>query len=72
MMLEKHDLRRIRIHDLRHSYASLLIHKTKDIHYTQKQLGHHSIQVTVDRCSHLLYTDGEVRRVDVLDEAVEL
>ena len=48
-MLEKQELRRIRIQNLRHSYASLLIHKTKDIHYAQQQLGYHCIQVTVDR-----------------------
>lgn len=71
-MLEKNGLRRIRIHDLRHSYASLLIHKSKDLHYAQKQLGHHSITVTVDRYGHLLETDTEVRRVDILDEVGEI
>ena len=70
-VLEKRGLRRTRLHDLRHSYASLLISKTKDIYYTQKQLGHHSIQVTVDRYGHLLNEDGETRLVDVLDKSNE-
>lgn len=70
--LAKNDLRKVRIHDLRHSYASILIHKTKDLHYAKEQLGHHSIKITVDRYGHLLKTDGETRRVDVLDEATEL
>ena len=66
VMLEKHDLRRIRIHDLRHSYASLLIHKTKDIHYTQKQLGHHSTKLTLDVYAHWL-PGSKKSEVDELD-----
>ncbi len=57
-MLLKEGMRRVRIHSLRHSYASMLINRTKDIHYCSKQLGHHSIQVTVDRYTHLLDGDG--------------
>jgi integrase len=40
--------RRIRIHDLRHTYASLLIQQGESLMYIKDQLGHHSIQVTVD------------------------
>jgi integrase len=53
----------------RHSYATFLIRKTKDIFYVQKQLGHHSILVTVDRYGHLLEEDTKIRLVDVLDDA---
>ena len=67
--LKKNELRRIRLHDLRHSYSTFLIRKTKDIYYAQKQLGHHSIQVTVDRYGHLLEDTSETRLVDVLDLA---
>ena len=66
--LGENNLHRIRIHDLRHSYATFLIRLTKDIYYAQKQLGHHSIQLTVDRYGHLLDEDTETRLVDVLDQ----
>ncbi len=36
-MLEKAGLRRVRVHDLRHTYASLLITATKDLHYVKEQ-----------------------------------
>jgi integrase len=47
-------LRRIRIHDLRHTFASLLIHQGENLKYVQSQLGHASIQTTVDRYGHLM------------------
>lgn len=43
-----------RIHDLRHTYASLLIHQGENIQYVKEQLGHESITTTVDRYSHLM------------------
>lgn len=57
--LEKAGLRRIRIHDLRHTYASLLIHQGENLKYVQQQLGHSSITTTVDRYGHLM---PEVRK----------
>lgn len=51
--LEKAGLRRIRIHDLRHTYASLLIQAGESLAYVRDQLGHHSIKVTVDIYGHL-------------------
>jgi integrase len=44
--LAKAGLRRIRIHDLRHIYASLLIQNGESSAYVRDQLGHHSIQVS--------------------------
>jgi len=44
------------------------IHKTKDIYYSQKQLGHSSIQIIVDRYGHLLNENAEVRGVDCLED----
>ncbi len=66
-MLKKAELRPVRVHDLRHSYASLLIQATKDLHYAKEQLGHSSIKVTADIYGHLLKPEGEERQVDVLD-----
>lgn len=47
-------LRRIRFHDLRHTFASLLIAQGESSKYIQSQLGHASIQVTLDRYGHLM------------------
>lgn len=52
--LTRAGLRKIRIHDLRHTFASLLIHDGENLKYVQTQLGHASIQTTVDRYGHLM------------------
>lgn len=41
-------LRRIRFHDLRHTYATLLLMQGESPAYVKEQLGHSSIKVTVD------------------------
>ncbi|MBF0551672.1 MAG: tyrosine-type recombinase/integrase [Deltaproteobacteria bacterium] len=65
--MEKAGLRRIRIHDLRHSFASLLIQAGESLAYVRDQLGHHSIQVTVDIYGHLT-PGGNKQAVDRLDD----
>jgi len=50
-------LRKIRFHDLRHTYCSLLISQGENIKFIQNQLGHASIQTTIDRYGHLLPCD---------------
>ncbi len=52
--LAKAGLRRIRLHDLRHTFASLLIQNSESLAYVRDQLGHHSIQITVDTYGHLV------------------
>ena len=47
-------LRKIRFHDLRHSYTTLLISQGENVKFIQSQLGHASIQTTMDRYGHLL------------------
>jgi Phage integrase family len=42
--LSKAGLRHVRIHDLRHTSASLLIQQGESLAYIRDQLGHHSIQ----------------------------
>jgi len=44
----------IRFHDLRHTYASLLILTGEHPKFVQSQLGHASITTTLDRYGHLL------------------
>ena len=43
-----------RIHDLRHTHASIQLARGVPIHVVQRRLGHKSIQTTVDRYSHLM------------------
>jgi integrase len=43
----------LRVHDLRHSAASLLIHQGASVKAVQAQLGHKSATVTLDRYGHL-------------------
>jgi integrase len=43
-----------RLHDLRHTYASLMLNARANMKYIQTQLGHASITTTVDRYGHLL------------------
>ena len=65
--LEKATLRQIRVHDLRHTYASLLIQAGESLAYVRDQLGHHSIKVTVDIYGHLA-PQGNKAAVDRLDD----
>ena len=52
--LKKAGIRDIRFHDLRHTYASLMIAKGLPIKFIQQQMGHSSIQVTLDKYGHLM------------------
>ena len=45
---------RIRFHDLRHTYVSLLIEQGENIKYIQSQLGHSSPTVTLNVYAHLM------------------
>ena len=47
-------IREIRFHDLRHTYASLLIDRGEHPKYIQVQMGHSSINVTMGTYGHLL------------------
>ena len=50
--LTKAGLRRIRFHDLRHTYATLLLMQGESPAYVRDQLGHSSIKITVDIYGH--------------------
>jgi integrase len=54
LCLKKAGLRQIRFHDLRHSFASWLIANGESLAYVKDQMGHHSIQITVDTYGHLI------------------
>ena len=53
-VLKAAGLRRIRFHDLRHTFASRLIQNGESLAYVRDQMGHHSIKVTVDIYGHLV------------------
>jgi len=67
--LEKAGLRDIRIHDLRHTFASLLIQQGESLAYVRDQMGHHSIQITVDTYGHLV-PGANRQAVDRLDDEI--
>ncbi|MDE7439419.1 MAG: site-specific integrase [Clostridia bacterium] len=52
------ELKHIRIHDLRHSHASMLIHLNVPITVISKRLGHSSVKMTLEKYSHC-YSDDE-------------
>ena len=60
-------LRRVRFHDLRHTFASLLIQRGANPKYIQEQLGHSSISITLDVYSHLFAGDHR-HHVNSLDD----
>ncbi len=62
-------LRQIRFHDLRHTFTSILIAAGENPKYIQTQLGHASIQTTMDRYGHLFPVD-RVGAGDRLDNVV--
>jgi integrase len=66
--LEAAGLRRFRFHDLRHSFGSHLIQDGASIAYVKEQMGHSSIQITVDTYGHLI-PGGNIAWVDRLDAA---
>ncbi len=66
-LLTKAELRHIRIHDLRHTFASHLIQQGESLAYVKDQMGHHSIRVTVDVYGHWV-PGGNKAAVDRLDE----
>jgi integrase len=49
----------LRFHDLRHTAASLAIHAGAHPLLVSKQLGHSSVQITLDRYSHLMPNAAE-------------
>ncbi|HER9585296.1 TPA: tyrosine-type recombinase/integrase [Streptococcus pyogenes] len=53
ILTRNNHLKKIRIHDLRHSHASLLINQGEDYLVVKERLGHASITTTIDTYSHL-------------------
>ena len=69
--IEHAGLRRFRFHDLRHTFGSLLIQDGASISYVKEQMGHSSIQITVDTYGHLI-PGANIAWVDRLDSETTL
>lgn len=61
------NLNKIRIHDFRHSHASLLINANINIFEISKRLGHSKVETTWNTYGHL-YPDSENQIIEVLDK----
>ena len=59
----------IRWHDLRHTYATLLLARGTHPTYVQKSLGHASVELTLDRYSHWMPSMGR-NTAEGIDEAL--
>lgn len=68
-VLKRAGLRHIRVHDLWHTYATLLLQAGAPITYVSQQLGHADASITLRVYAHYL-PDSSQRDVDRLDEAV--
>jgi integrase len=65
-ILKKAGIREIRFHDLRHSYAAILLSEGVSPYYVSQQLGHSSISITCDIYGKWI-TNNENRHADLLD-----
>jgi integrase len=65
-ILARAGLREMRLHDIRHTFASLLLSDGQSPVYVKEQLGHPSIQMTVDIYGHLIPSSNReaVNRLD--------
>lgn len=54
MIAAKAGLKHIRLHDARHSHASILHKQGVSPKVIQERLGHSSIQITLDTYSHVM------------------
>jgi integrase len=65
-ILRKAKLRDMRFHEIRHTFASLLLSDGASLVYVKEQLGHTSIQMTVDIYGHLIPSSNResVNRLD--------
>ena len=64
--LKRASVRMVSFHSLRHTNASLRIEAGQNIKYVQLQLGHASIQMTLDRYGYLIreVNTEQVRRLE--------
>lgn len=69
--IEKSGVKKIRIHDLRHSHASFLIMNGGNIVAVSKRLGHSSVNMTLNTYAHLM-KDSENELIKLVNVASSL
>lgn len=62
----KAGVKKIRLHDLRHSHASMLIHMNVPIKQISERLGHDNITITLNTYAHI-YKEAEEELADKLE-----
>ena len=67
LITKRAGLKRIRLHDLRHSHASYLINKNVPIKIISARLGHDNIETTLRTYAHI-YKDTEAAVSEMLEE----
>ena len=65
--LKKYNIPDIRFHDLRHTFASLLLEAGESLKVIQELLGHSSINTTMDIYTHIT-KQGKANAVNKLDD----
>jgi len=65
-VLRKAGIRDIRFHDLRHSYASLLLANGEPVTYVSKQLGHANPKITFEIYAHWIPNESQRQAVNRL------
>ena len=67
--LSRYNLPSIRFHDLRHTFASLLLEAGESPKVIQELLGHTSITTTMDIYTHIT-KQGKIKTVSALDSMI--
>ncbi len=62
--------RSVRLHDLRHTCATILLKAGQHPKFVQELLGHANISITLDTYSHMLPGMGD-KLADVMDAALD-
>jgi integrase len=70
-LLKRTGLPKIRFHDLRHTFATLLLARGVHPTYVQRALGHASVKMTLDRYSHWMPSMGRAT-ADAIDAVLAL
>ena len=65
--IEKSQVKKIRLHDLRHSHASFLIGNGMNIKLVSQRLGHSSVAITMDVYYHLMPNEQE-KIIDLINK----
>jgi integrase len=62
-------LRNVRLHDLRHSFAAIMLDKGANIYEVSEQMGHAGYRITLDVYAHLIPREDESHPLDAAPAA---